>query len=77
MLGNVSEWCSDFYNEDEYARCRAGVSDPKGPPTGTECVFRGGDWGRGISSFCRASDRNRDDPGGRGYYVGFRAAKSP
>ena len=40
MLGNVMEYCSDWYAEDAYTE--AEVTDPKGPATGTEHVVRGG-----------------------------------
>ena len=42
MLGNVMEYCSDWYAEDAYAQLRDGEKDPKGPATGTEHVVRGG-----------------------------------
>ena len=44
MVGNVREFCLDWYEEDAYRR-RAGegpVVDPSGPETGTEHVVRGG-----------------------------------
>lgn len=46
MLGNVWEYCSDFYAEDAYASYPAGqvVKDPKGPDFGTERVIRGGSY---------------------------------
>lgn len=43
MLGNVKEFCLDFYAEDAYARYPDGVvRDPRGPKTGEEHVVRGG-----------------------------------
>ena len=42
MLGNVMEYCSDWYAEDAYAQLQDGVKDPKGPESGTERVVRGG-----------------------------------
>lgn len=46
MLGNVREFCLDWYSEDTY-RNRAGdgpVIDPRGPDSGTERVLRGGSY---------------------------------
>lgn len=45
MLGNVMEYCSDWYSEDAYAGIADGALDPKGPGTGTEHVVRGGWFG--------------------------------
>lgn len=42
MLGNVMEYCSDWYAEDAYAQLKDGATDPKGPASGTEHVVRGG-----------------------------------
>lgn len=42
MLGNVAEFCSDWYAADAYAALTAGTKDPKGPSSGTEHVIRGG-----------------------------------
>ena len=42
MLGNVMEYCSDWYAEDAYSQLTDGVKNPKGPESGTEYVVRGG-----------------------------------
>ncbi len=43
MLGNVAEFCSDWYSENAYNTYPQGlIIDPKGPPSGTEKVIRGG-----------------------------------
>ena len=42
MLGNVMEYCSDWYAEDAYSGIADGALDPKGPESGTEHVVRGG-----------------------------------
>ena len=44
MLGNVMEYCSDWYAEDAYSKLADGASDPKGPSSGTEHVIRGGSY---------------------------------
>lgn len=42
MLGNVMEYCSDWYAEDAYSMIQDGQLDPKGPAQGKEHVVRGG-----------------------------------
>ena len=42
MLGNVMEYCADWYAEDAYKSVSDGELDPKGPSEGTEHVVRGG-----------------------------------
>jgi iron(II)-dependent oxidoreductase len=40
MIGNVYEWCSDYYEYGYYAN--SPVNNPMGPATGTTRVLRGG-----------------------------------
>ncbi len=42
MLGNVMEYCSDWYAEDAYTQLQDGAVDPQGPASGEEHVVRGG-----------------------------------
>jgi len=42
MLGNVSEFCSDWYQADILSQYEDGIVDPKGPEAGEEHVVRGG-----------------------------------
>ena len=42
MIGNVLEYCSDWYAPDAYAQTDLTITNPKGPQTGTEHVIRGG-----------------------------------
>ncbi|MEE9431991.1 MAG: SUMF1/EgtB/PvdO family nonheme iron enzyme [Melioribacteraceae bacterium] len=46
MLGNVKEFCSDFYSDDTYNiyTSSSNVTNPTGPQTGTEHVVKGGSY---------------------------------
>jgi formylglycine-generating enzyme required for sulfatase activity len=57
MLGNVAEFCSDWYAADAYAAYEDGVLDPQGPPAGEEHVIRGGSF-RDDASMVRSAARD-------------------
>ena len=44
MLGNVLEYCSDWYVPDAYSQTGSSVTNPQGPEEGTEHVIRGGNY---------------------------------
>ena len=70
-LGNVTEWCHDWYGcYDEEA-----VTDPAGPPTGEERVFRGGCAGS-IAIELRVAARRRAHPSSRLPTSGFRPVRT-
>ncbi len=45
MLGNVMEYCSDWYSADAYSQLSDGAVNPQGPASGEEYVVRGGAYG--------------------------------
>ena len=62
MLGNVMEYCSDWYAEDAYSQLQDGVKDPKGPESGTEYVVRGGTYANDAADLrCAARGRTYHD----------------
>jgi formylglycine-generating enzyme required for sulfatase activity len=73
-IGNVWEWCQDWYGP--YSS--ASVSNPTGPATGSVRLERGGCW-RGTLDHIRASRRDYDPPNSDsiGNNVGFRAVRTP
>lgn len=73
MAGNVAEWCEDWAAADYYAKSEP--RNPKGPPTGTERIVRGGSYGPGNENL-RCALRMRFKPSAREAYVGFRCVRS-
>jgi formylglycine-generating enzyme required for sulfatase activity len=72
VLGNVEEWCQDWWEEQHSA---GAVVDPSGPPSGSLRVYRGGSWFNAPRA-CRSAYRYRSEPGVRYGRVGFRLART-
>jgi sulfatase modifying factor 1 len=74
MIGNVSEWTADWYDEDYYRN--SPERNPTGPFSGKYKVLRGGSWHNGPLSV-RAAYRRNSQPGYRYDHFGYRCAKTP
>lgn len=70
MLGNVYEWCMDWYG----AYGEDAVTNPPLPSVGRDRVARGGSW-NGDAHNERAASRDGDSPDFRHYFLGFRLAR--
>ncbi len=59
MLGNVFQWCNDFYSSTYYEQSPA--ENPRGPATGKRRVLRGGSW-KSTAAACRPASRQKEFP---------------
>ncbi|MDI6786837.1 MAG: SUMF1/EgtB/PvdO family nonheme iron enzyme [Planctomycetota bacterium] len=84
IAGNVAEWCADFFDHSYYQESI--TNNPKGPPTGTSRVIRGGSWITFSPEQLQLSVRKEGPPGKIKLpfkdntqfwadYLGFRCAK--
>ena len=73
MIGNVSEWCSDWYSADyRGAVDLENTSSPQTFEDGVMCrVCRGGGWGD-RARYCRSANRCGGQPSNRLNILGFR-----
>jgi formylglycine-generating enzyme required for sulfatase activity len=69
MVGNVSEWCWDWFDEFYYEG--SAYTNPVGSATGLYRVFRGGGW-NSVPYTSRVAFRDYDGPGYASSAVGFR-----
>jgi formylglycine-generating enzyme len=73
MSGNVYEWVWDWYGNYSSEN----QSDPTGPSTEVERVFRGGGGASSDESRLRVSERFITEPANRKNTLGFRLVRSP
>ncbi len=69
MHGNVQEWCSDWYDQDYYAKSPA--VDPTGPGSGRMKALRGGSY-LAYPQYCRSAHRFGASPNHKFMSIGFR-----
>ena len=74
MGGNVSEWISDWYQDDYYAI--SPPVDPQGPTSGSDRVVRGYNCTRSLTDYSDSLTCRGSEAPDRSYVIGFRCARA-